>query len=122
MAGFLKKTSVVLGVLGILGALILAKNAGGQNHYFFDWEAALLVFLCGALGVFCLSIFIYWMGEVAEHLSNIAKSLNNIEIQNKQNDNYTYSKDNSWKCRTCGRQNPIYNTTCTCGSKKEDNI
>ena len=122
MAGFLKKMSIVLCIFGVIGAFIWAKIAGSQLSYIFDWETAIVTFLCGALGVFCLSIFIYWMGEVAEHLSNIAKSLNNIEIQNKQNANYTYSKENSWKCRTCGRQNPIYNTTCTCGSKKEDNI
>ena len=122
MANFLKKFSIVLGILGMLGSIIFAKSAGSQKSYIFDWEAAIVVFLCGALGVAFISIFIYWMGEIIEHLSNIAKYIKALSLDTKQNIKSSYNKENSWTCRTCGKHNFMYDTTCTCGSRKEDNI
>ena len=122
MANFLKKISIVLGIFGIIGTLIFAKISGSRMSYIFDWEAALLVFLCGTLGVAFISIFIYWMGEIVEHLNNISKYVKDLSLDTKQSIKSSYNKENSWVCRTCGRHNFMYNTTCTCGSRKEDNV
>lgn len=86
MSKFCKKIAVIFIVLGCIISLILAYHYGLELHStikYRNWATTILIFISGILVPSIFGLFIYWMGEVVERLTNIETHIKNISSDNK---------------------------------------
>lgn len=91
------------------------------------------------IGFDLLALFFGWLGSALEKLENIeqkicgensntntAKPLNEYintaknVVNNMHRQTESISKGNEWKCPDCGKVNPNYVHTCSCGHAKDN--
>lgn len=121
-----KSLSGVMLALGFLGSIIVAWTCGMQERRVVystieerNWGLTLLIFLVGVLSTGFASLIVYWMGEVAGRLNDIARGVKTSASSATAKSIYT--KDNSWICKKCENMNFLYESTCKCGQRRENN-
>ena len=141
MEDFCKVLAKILMTLGCIGSIILAWTYGiekaviGYRAYEYrNWAFTISIFAVGICSVGFISLLIYWMGEVAGRLNDIARDVKSAmptsttnEALHKQatvtdtSNRELYSKDIFWTCKKCKNENFLYETICKCGQRRDDN-
>ncbi len=125
----LKKICKTLGaisfVVGAIGSIVLAVTAGvtlsisrhGNLDKVRNWPLTIIYFIACLLCTAIFSFILLGISEVLERLETITKVQNTL-VQNTTPDTKDDPPQDYWKCPQCGKSNPPYTGTCSCGNSK----
>ena len=125
----MKKICKTLGtisfVVGAIGSIVLAVTAGvtlsisrhGNLDKVRNWPLTIIYFIACLLCTAIFSFILLGISEVLERLETITKVQNTL-VQNTTPDTKDESPQDYWKCPQCGKNNPPYTGTCSCGNSK----
>lgn len=108
-------------IAGAIGSFIFAYAAGapysmstfGYLERDRNWPLSIIYFLASLIVVAIFSVILHGIAEVLEYLESV-----NQVIQNIKPDTENELPKNYWKCSNCGKNNPSYTGTCSCGQSK----
>ncbi len=108
-------------VVGIIGSIIIAKDFGIElsgRHIERNWTSTFSYFIAG------LFVTAVWTSLLLG-ISAVLESLESLKSFQKEEKEYRllqiHDEDvakNYWKCPQCGKSNPPYTGTCSCGQVK----
>lgn len=117
--------TAVLGVLSSIGMAYVSGISIKESLYGIDfvrnWPLTIFYFCLGLFVTAAFTSVLLGISEILERL-NALKELNTDELdmpENKALAKLAQIEANTfWKCPTCGKNNPPYTGTCSCGQVK----
>ena len=120
--------SIIYGILGVIGAFVSAHTTNKISGF----GMACVVFFGVILLVAMVAVGLYTLGEIYETSNNSyragsqSRKINALaqETVSSKSKRETEEKrklsSGGWKCPDCGKMNNSYETTCSCGRRKND--
>ncbi len=120
-----KTLGMITLVAGAIGSFVFAYVAGatlslsryGNLERVRNWPLTIICFLASLFCVASSSAILLGIAEVLEYLESIDQGQDDL-IQNTKPDTEDELPKNFWKCPSCGKNNPPYTGTCSCGQSK----
>lgn len=112
----LKKTAIVVMAIMMAGAVV-----GGFSLLSYDDTTVygVIVLVFGALGAWVSYLLLTGFGILVEQAETNQDEKTKKAYQPMYgNAAQKTAPADGWKCTSCGRTNPNYQTTCSCGAKK----
>ena len=121
--------SIIYGILGVIGSFITSKRILETTD---NWGTTIAVFFGVVLLVAMVTVGLYTLGEIYETANNSigvgsqSGKINALaqETVSSKSKRETEEKrklsSGGWKCPDCGKMNNSYETTCSCGRRKND--
>ncbi len=116
----IKTVGIVVCLIGIIASIEFGKAVWTD----FGVTLGIVVIVGGSLLSWLFSFFFYGFGEMIDRITSIDNKLININSDKMvqhlfKTMNETQIPDpNEWKC-SCGKTNPLYVGTCSCGKDKD---
>lgn len=116
-------------VLGILGSIFLAKNFGVTIEESYrgieltrSWPLTIIYFIAGLLSVSICASILLGISEILEYLESVKEVRTEGPIQEEDPisrlESEQLAESTFWKCSECGKSNPPYTGTCSCGQAR----
>ena len=123
MKGTCKFLGILTLILGIIGSFVLAYALGSDGHRFYsdrNWVLTIILFVSGVISTAIPSTILLGISEVLEGIESVKFLQNNPEESSSFLNKLVEEKQNKtfWKCPNCGKSNPPYTGTCSCGCAK----
>lgn len=120
-----KTLGMITLVGGTIGSFGVAYAAGatltlsryGNLERMRNWPLTIIYFLASLICVAAFSAILLGIAEVLEYLESIDQGQDDL-IQNTKPDTEEEPPQSYWKCPNCGKNNPPYTGTCSCGQSK----
>lgn len=118
--------AIIYGILGVIGAFVSARTTNNTSGF----GMACAVFFGVILLVAMVAVGLYTLGEIYETANNSYRAgsqsgkINALaqETVSSKSKRETEEKrklsSGGWKCPDCGKMNNSYETTCSCGRRK----
>lgn len=116
MKNICKTIGIIILILGVIGSIALAAIFGKDTFGDRSWGVTIGYFVAGIVVTGIQSVIYLALSEIFEYLEYLVKKADDIE-QSQKPKAESPSMNQGWECE-CGRRNPKYTTTCTCGKSK----
>ena len=120
--------AIIYGIIGVIGAFISARTTNNTSGF----GMACVVFFGVVFVVAMVVVGLYTLGEIYETVNKTyvaasqSSKINALaqETVSSKSKRETEEKrklsSGGWKCPDCGKMNNSYETTCSCGRRKND--
>ena len=122
----MEKNCMVMGwiveVLGLIASFSLAKTFGVSMTYETlerNWGLTIGIFLGCFLMASAIAFILFGISEALERTHGMEKIVDDLQWKVNKMTEKDEPIPNAWKCPSCGKQNPNYVGTCSCGQGKE---
>lgn len=116
-------------VLGGLGSIFIAKNLGVTIEESYQgieltrsWPLTIIYFFAGILSVSICASILLGISEILEYLEAVKEVRTEGPVQAEDPlsrlEAERPAENTFWKCPGCGKNNPPYTGTCSCGQAK----
>lgn len=131
MRDWCTKLGIAVAVLGTIGSIAVAYTYGQDvkfsgsyiqiEHTVRDWPLTIALFLTSMFSVVVLTTILLAISTILEKLENLEYSKINASVSETHHSLFDTPSENdgSWVCE-CGKRNPSYTGTCSCGRSKPE--
>lgn len=131
MRDWCAKLGIAVAILGTIGSIAIAYTYGQEikfsgsyiqiEHTVRDWPLTIIFFCISMFSVVVLTTILLAISTILEKLENLEYSKANAAASEKHHSLFDISAENdsSWICE-CGKRNPSYTGTCSCGRSKPE--
>lgn len=131
MRDWCTKLGIAVAIWGTIGSIALAFTYGQKvelsgtyiqiEHATRDWPLTIALFLTSMFSVVVLTTILLAISTILEKLENLEYS--KVDSTTPENHHSLFDipseSDGYWVCE-CGKQNPSYTGTCSCGRSKPE--
>ena len=131
MRDWCTKLGIAVAILGTIGSIAIAFTYGQKvellgaylevEHTTRDWPLTIALFVTSMFSVVVLTTILLAISTILEKLENLEYSKVNASASETHHSLFDDSSENdgSWVCE-CGKRNPSYTGTCSCGRSKPE--
>lgn len=133
MRDWCTKLGIAVAILGTIGSIAIAYTYGQEikfsgsyiqiEHTVRDWPLTIIFFCISMFSVVVLTTILLAISTILEKLEKLEYSEVNASATfeaHRSLFDIPSENDGSWVCE-CGKRNPSYTGTCSCGRSKPEN-